>query len=334
MFRPKEEAETMRIKRMIRLALIGVCAVILLIVGSAFTYEQASRFIALWKYDPDGELVDVGGHKIHMVRQGSESPTVIFESGLDTLGHLSWYKVQEEVSEFATTLSYDRAGILWSERGDQEKSTDSMAADLEKVLVSEGFPKPYIVVGHSVAGITSRTFINRNQDEIAGVVFVDASHPDQAVSSPPSVPPEFMMSLMINSGLVRMTSGRIMPNTEAEDRINVISSALTHRSTRALLDEAEKLVAMSNSASSVNTFGDIPLIVISATGLSRNIPEDSSESVQEVLAMRETMQQDLLTLSRSSEHILAEESTHYVQLEQPEIVIDAIQRLTLSAQGN
>ena len=239
---------------------------------------------------------------------------------MDPYGHLSWYKVQEEVSSFATTVSYDRAGILWSERGRNPKSSESITTDLSKLLVNGNYPKPYVVVGHSLAGITLRKFIENHKNDIAGVVLVDVSHPDQAEIRPPKVPPRLVMNLMNSFGLIRFTSSRQMPNTEPMDRINLVASSLIHRSIGGMFEEAENVTALSADAKTVESFGAIPLIVISATGFTQIVTSSNYELVQQ----RIQMQKDLLSLSTESRQILASGSTHYVQLEEPNIVIDAI----------
>tara|TARA_R110002167_G_scaffold45324_4_gene136334 strand:- start:13932 stop:14906 length:975 start_codon:yes stop_codon:yes gene_type:complete len=313
----------MKIRIVFKWIVFFVLGVILLTVGGAFAYEQISRIIAERNYLPEGKLVDVGGHNLHVYREGSSSLTVIFESGMDPFGHLSWFKVQETIAQSATTVSYDRAGILWSERGDRPKSSQSITDDLTKLLTKGDYPKPYIVVGHSLAGITLRRFIETHKDDIGGIVLVDVSHPDQAILRPPKIPPRMLMGLMSSFGLLRLTSARQMPNTEPTDLINLAAPSLIHKSVSGMFDEAAAVAQLSIEAREISSFGGIPLIVISATSFSGNGASSENESFQ----LRTKMQQDLLSLSTDSRQILAGKSTHYVQLEEPDIVIDAIESL-------
>ncbi len=310
----------MKIRRILRVIALSFLGIILLTMSGAFTYEHISRVVAERTYRPEGRFIDVGGHKLHVVEQGNGAPTIIFESGMDPSGHLSWYKVQEELSRIATTISYDRAGILWSERGDHPKSSESITNDLTNLLANGGYPKPYILVGHSMAGITIRKFIETHKSDISGIVLVDASHPDQATLYPPKVPPRLMMNLMSSFGVIRLTSSRQMPNTEPGDRINLVGASLIHKGIGATFEEAAALTELSEDAKDVSSFGDIPLIVISANAFTRTA--NSSES--ELTRQRIKMQKDLLLLSTNRKQILASESSHYVQLEQPDIVINAI----------
>tara|TARA_R110002073_G_scaffold233333_5_gene394540 strand:+ start:250 stop:645 length:396 start_codon:yes stop_codon:yes gene_type:complete len=100
-----------RIKRI----LLSLLVLILTIAVLLLLYEKLQEVLADRNYQRPGRLVDVGGHKLHALLRGEIAPTVVFESGLGIDGHLSWYKGQGPVSEFARTISYDRAGVLWSD---------------------------------------------------------------------------------------------------------------------------------------------------------------------------------------------------------------------------
>lgn len=312
------------IRKVIIWAGSGLIALVFTLVVAALCYEQFNRFIAESKFSPEGLIAQIGDHSIHYVRAGTGSPTVIFESGLDSHGHLSWFKTQKELDAFTTTVSYDRAGILWSQRGKDEKSLESISADLTALLSNINAPKPYIVVGHSAAGITLRQFIKDNQSDIAGVVLVDASNPEQAISRPPKIPPSIVMKLMSASGLIRFSSNRLlMPNTSENDRINQLGRSLVHKSVEGSFDEAKAMLDMSRSAANIGDFGNIPLIVISSAGYKQNANSTSTEQEKE-FTLRERFQSELLNLSNRSIQIEAEKSGHYIQLEEPELIISAV----------
>lgn len=316
----------MQIQKLLRGFKITVLALLALPLTAGLVYELASRVAAENRYSPDGEIIDVGGHRLHMLRKGSGGPTVVFESGLDSFGHLSWYKVEEIVSRFSTTVSYDRAGLLWSERGSSPKTSESMADDLAALLHNGGFTKPYIIVGHSIAGITLREFIARNSDDIAGIVLVDASHPDQFNRIPEELnasPSRTIMELANSFGVIRMLSPRSFPNTEPDAGINTIATALVHRSIGTVVEELESAPRFAAQASSIASFGDIPLVVITATSPARNdsIPIEFRDDFTRIW---NELQEDLLSLSTNSQHLFSPGSGHYIQIDQPEIIIEAI----------
>jgi len=302
----------------ISLSLLGL---IIIIVLAGFIYEQISRINTKSKFPIQGELVSVGVHKLNYKSLGKGEPLVVFESGLDEGGFLSWQKVQEEVSKFTSTLSYNRAGILFSERGNSPKTGEAKADELYLLLKKTNNNGPYILVGHSLAGYMLRSFIAKYPQEVAGIVFVDVSHPDQSnrLSTSTTSPPPLSLIKFLNSiGVVRLFGGYSYPNTSKSDSINIITNAYRPESIPALLEEINNIELLAEEASKVNSFGDIPLIVITGTSINRD---------ENFLKLWIQMQKELLDLSTVSKHILAEKSEHYIQLEQPEIVVQAIQEL-------
>lgn len=311
---------------------LALVALLLIAVIAGFTYEQIARSAAERNFPPEGELISVGGHKLHFVRKGEGGPTVIFESGLEPGGHLPWFRVQDEIAKVTTTLSYDRAGILWSERGTNPKTGSAMATELHALLEGAGLPKPYILVGHSVAGITSRRFIAEYSDDIAGVVMVDASHPDQLqrlleLGQPTEAPPRLLMEAASSLGILRLLLSNTYPGTIESDDINLRANALQARGLSGTLDEMINLPLLAEEASAITSFGDIPLIVITGAAPDRFDIEGDEKLRTQMPIMWGELQADALTLSSDSKQVLATGSGHYIQPEEPEIVIDAIREL-------
>jgi pimeloyl-ACP methyl ester carboxylesterase len=116
--------------------------------------------------------VDAGGPSIRMLTTGNGEPTVVFESGsgspLET-----WVRVQPEVSKFARTISYDRAGNGLSEKGPVPRDGATIASELHTALVNSRARPPYILVGHSLGGPYIRIFAGLYPQEVAGMVLVD-----------------------------------------------------------------------------------------------------------------------------------------------------------------
>lgn len=127
-----------------------------------------------------GELVDVDGRKVHVRRLGepAEGPTVVFESGLSSPLEM-WSRVQTAVAEVAPTISYDRAGIGWSEAGERPRTAARIRGEFERLLEVLDVRGPLILVGHSYGGMLLRAFAQEHPDRVAGVVLVDAAHPEQ-----------------------------------------------------------------------------------------------------------------------------------------------------------
>jgi pimeloyl-ACP methyl ester carboxylesterase len=121
-----------------------------------------------------GELVDVGGgRRLYLSRKGLGGPAVIFESGIAATS-LNWAEMQERVSEFACAVSYDRGGLGWSSECGSERTPGNIARELRTLLVRAGIGPPYVLVGHSFGGLVARKFAAEHAEEVVGVVLLDA----------------------------------------------------------------------------------------------------------------------------------------------------------------
>ena len=320
---------------------IAILFTLLLVLG--FSYEQISRSLAERVHQQPGELIDVGSHKLHIVKKGTGGPTVIFESGLGYSGHLPWFKVQEEVAKFATTVSYDRAGLLWSERGENPKTASTVAAELNELLTNLGLEKPYILVGHSLAGVTLRPYVLNHIKDVGGMILVDGSHPDmkkhmsarlkeELLSSPPS---PLLIQAAVHFGLARlMLADNLQPSTEKGDNINQIVTTMLHKSLTGFVDEIASAEQMMAEVSDMRFLGDFPLTVITAISPARLDNTGFDDDLKkELLDLWLRLQKDLLTLSSNSTHVLAPDSGHFIQLEQPELVVEAIREMVSKKSG-
>lgn len=127
-----------------------------------------------------GELVDIGGRRLRVVRQGvlSDKPLIVLECGAFGCA-ADWAVVQDRLTaKGLANLAYDRAGLGFSDPGPAPRDGAAIAADLEALLAALGETGPVILVGHSMAGLLLRVFTPRNRDRVVGVVLVDAVTPE------------------------------------------------------------------------------------------------------------------------------------------------------------
>lgn len=324
----------MKVFRLAKKSFLGFLSILALIIVVGFVYEQISRLVAESKFSPNGEFVEVGDHKLHYIKKGKVGPTVVFDSGLGEGAH-SWSKIQNKINKYASTISYDRAGIMWSERGISPKSSKQITKDLHELLVKTKAQKPYIIVAHSMSGLTLRSYISKYNKDILGVVFVDVSHPVQNNRFPKETgsfinkTPAWLINFANNIGIVRLFFNPIYPNTDVNDPINIKVKALRTKSISAAFEEMQSFESITNEAAKISTFGNTPLTII--TGAS---PERYKYLKNEVLEIQfnniwSELQKELLKLSSDSKQILAKKSGHIVQMDQPEIVIESIKNMIL-----
>jgi pimeloyl-ACP methyl ester carboxylesterase len=132
-----------------------------------------------WNNPPRGVLIDVDGRKQRLVCEGEAragEPIIVFEAGAYS-GSADWGYLQPEVAKTARTCSYDRAGMGWSEPSKAPRDPATLARELKALLDAAGEKGPYVLVGHSMAGLLTRAFISQYPDHVVGLVLIDAADP-------------------------------------------------------------------------------------------------------------------------------------------------------------
>jgi pimeloyl-ACP methyl ester carboxylesterase len=308
---------------------------------------------------PPGKLVDVGGWRLHLNCTGSNKgkrPTVVLESGAGDFS-FDWSLVQPGISSFTRVCSYDRAGNAWSDLGPRPRTMKQIAYELHTALLNTGSKGPYVLVGQSIGGLLMRTFAGQYPKEVAGIVLVDSTHEDT--------------QLFLNGKIQRMrelAQGRTIPPIQTA--IPVSDKALSVEERQQLEDflkqigppkieppfdrlplpiQQVRLWALAQpqhyaadndpywgeefaeiyAARKTHEYplGDTPLIVL--TRGKSEYPD--TEEGKQLNADRKRMQLDLLKLSRNSKQIIATTSGHHIQLDDPELVIDAVRQLVDSS---
>lgn len=152
---------------------IGALAIL-----AGWVYQQAGTARDKKRHPAPGNLVDVGGRSLHLLAVGEGSPTVVFESGLMSTV-LSWQQVQPRIAEITRTVSYDRAGLGWSDPGPAPRDAERIVNELRELLDRDHIIPPFILVGHSFGGLTTRLFAARFPEQVAGLILIDPVVPGE-----------------------------------------------------------------------------------------------------------------------------------------------------------
>ncbi len=211
-----------------------VALLVLALIGAI--YQAFGTEIYRRIYPPPGELVDVGGHSLHINCVGEGSPTVILESGSGATS-VDWANIQPEVANTTRVCAYDRAGSGWSEPGPGPGDPQQIAGELHTLLGNAGIDGPYVLVGHSFGGLYVRMYDDLYPNEVEGMVLVDSSHPEQSarVAGAQTTPESSAQVLLSTQSLgdkplAVITAGEQEPIWfELQDELATLSSDSVHR---------------------------------------------------------------------------------------------------------
>jgi pimeloyl-ACP methyl ester carboxylesterase len=161
-------------KKWVKRLMVGSVALIL-----AWCVTGLAMASSGWNNPPRGEMVNVDGRQQRIVCEGqvvAGVPTVVFESGIYS-GSADWGYIQPLIAKGGRTCSYDRAGIGWSQSSPSPRDTGTMARELQQLLNAAGEAGPFVLVGHSMAGLLTRAYLSQFPNEVAGLVLIDAVDP-------------------------------------------------------------------------------------------------------------------------------------------------------------
>ncbi len=293
-------------------------------------------------------MIDIGGRSLHLIDRSASGPPVIFESGISATC-LNWTQVRSEVERFAQACTYDRAWLGWSDPAPLPRTTWAIVDDLHTLVDAARIPRPFILVGHSFGGMLVRAFAARYPGEVAGLVLVDPLSPSEWLNASPAqarmlgrgVKLARRGAVLARLGVVRaalallMSGGRRVPQWIAKlssGRGESVISRLvgevrkmppaTWPMVRAhwcqpngflgLAAYLESLPASSTEAAALIEPGAIPIIVLSAANSTPAQLEEREEWVRR---------------SPRGQHIIARKSGHWIQLDEPDLVVEAIREM-------
>ncbi len=335
-------------------AALGALAFLAIGMVAGAIYQAVASSVDVKKYPPPGKMVRVGELDMHLHCTGEGSPTVILEAGAGSPS-VGWVWVQEKVAEFTRVCSYDRPGFGWSSLASEPLSPEQVAATLHELLAAAGIPGPYVLVGHSDGGVYARSYRAQFPSDVAGMVLVDSSHESQNLRFPPAYlaslrQQEWMMKAcqaVSPFGVVRLTRlwTQLLPQTilSTQEGAAVVSTMYRNSYCQASANELEAVSEFLSQPQGPASLGDLPLVVISS-GLSLDemlaqtpraaVALMGEETFAQIVQISHDLQADLVNLSTQGRQVIAEESTHNIQWDQPDLVADAIREIVDRVRGN
>jgi pimeloyl-ACP methyl ester carboxylesterase len=304
---------------------------------------------------PPGQMIDVGGWRLHLDCRGPATPsqpTVILEAGIGDFS-VEWSLVQPEVATFARVCSYDRADDGWSDIGPHPRTLHQIVYELHTLLGNAGVRPPYVLVGHSFGGVVVHLFRATYPSDVSGMLLVEAgadnpqrmmpngnlvhssdlvtgkpipavkpSGPVREGDIPPGIVSQLQNAITQNAPRVNEPPRDKLP-APAQQMRTWAYAQLKHWLQGDNPVEAEELAQLRDERTkSAQLYGDLPLVVIT-----RGISDDDGPDSKAFAAEHRADHEAVAKLSRNGRLIVATKSGHHVQIDEPELVVNAIREI-------
>ena len=327
-----------------------------LLLAAGVVYQRVGLARQRREFAPPGQLIDVGGHRLHVNCRGAGSPIVLFESGI-AASSLSWSLVAPAVATFTRACAYDRAGLGWSESpSSNTRSTEPpqhpwsferIVRDLCALADHIGPQQKFVLVGHSFGSFVVRAFAARRPDQVVGLVLVDPATEWLTADAQRSrllrggQQLSRVGALLAHAGVVRaclalLTGGapgaprnfvKIFGPTAAHTLERLVGEVRKlppelHPTVRALWCQPKCFHAMADHMSVLER--GAPLIT--SVTLRRDIPVvvlSGGNQPAEQLAAHRLMAE----ASDRGRHAVASKSAHWIQFDEPELIVEAIKQM-------
>jgi pimeloyl-ACP methyl ester carboxylesterase len=286
--------------RLLTSKLVTLLMLALSVILSSCNKDQGPKPVAIEKDSGQKkaaeELIAVNGYRLFVKTEGNKKPAVVFISGLaDKLQ--TWKEVQPRVARFSQTFAYDRAGIGESDAVSGSRTSLEVAKELHGLLINAKIKAPYILVAHSIGGLHARMFAHLYPAEVAGLVLVDVLHEQQLLA---------FRDIVIDG----LTEDQVLEMVADQEDMTGGGRA--------------EFLASLRSADQVKVtrLPQVPLTVLTAL-----IPGENDSP--EAMLFKQFLHGQLASQVPGGKHVLAEQSGHYIQHDQPELIIQAIQEIAV-----
>jgi len=333
---PRAAWRSNQIVRWIGRVVLGLLALIIGLAAIGASYEAIMAAGDATRYPPPGQLIDVGGYRLHIACQGDGGRTVVLVTGLGG-SSLLWSRVQPAIASSTRVCVYDRAGLGWSDASSRARTPAAAATELHTLLTNAGIPGPYVLVGASVGGKYIRLFAEEYPNAVAGLVLVDARHesvdaaltPDERAAGLAGARRDSRLYWWLGRlGIMRLFGARLAAATSpgaaalpTNTATLLMVQASRPHALDAMVSESAGMTADDERLRAARPLGALPLVVLAA--------DSSVAQSPDWRAAQETQRQ----LSNNSRLIVVPQSSHFVSFDQPLAVVDAVQQVIISLQA-
>jgi pimeloyl-ACP methyl ester carboxylesterase len=304
-------------------------------------YHQFASYRDRKSLLPPGKLVTTSDGKVrHLDIRGTGNITVVLDA---SLGGVEGYLLIDELAKITKVCIYDRSGYGWSESSPAPRTSQQIVNELHDLLVTARISPPYILVGDSFGSYNLRLYAHQFPNEVRGLILTDGLHEDSMLSLPLSVG-LLKLFFTLSFGFVAIGAAlgivRILGELGAFelikpelkkfsqlDRKYVKRSFYSARHWLTMGREMWNLDTSGRQLKAADNLGDLPIISIKSQTFLRPLFGIKLLSLHTADRVRDRIHLDLLKLSTDTGQILAVRSSHFVWIDEPERIINAVATL-------
>ena len=292
------------------------------------------------KAQPPGDMVDVGGYKLHVKSVGvkNDKPTLVIEAGAGAFSEY-YYWIGEGLKDSMRVVRYDRAGIGYSELANSPRDPETNARDLHALLEASGEAPPYIIAGHSYGGHYARVFAKMYPEEVVGLAFLDAPHPDEHERLNKSSDPSHMNTfykigaVFGDLGVLHLIDKTILDILIAPGLPEHVTNRFKDYSKSGkylwgYIEEEEWHDELIDMARSTKDFGDLPVRVFAGTKLNEDLLLKMGIDPDFIRTERKKMQEEVATISTDGEVFFMKGGHHFfLDKEEADVVCEEVLKM-------
>lgn len=292
------------------------------------------------KYKPPGQIIDIGGYKLHLYSLGKGTITVVIDH---SLGGIDGYFLVEEIAKITRVCIYDRAGYGWSEQSPKPRCSGQIVKELDTLLKLGGIEPPYILVGDSFGSYNVRLYAKQFPEKVVGIVLTDGLHEAAMLKMSPTL---WALRIFFMSGFAMSTLGAVLGIIRLLGILRVFE--LLKKELRNFPDKTLRIVKRSfyhhqhwitmwremwnldvsaRQVRQADNFGALPIISIKAHTFFHRSLLNFYMPTKAADHLRDKMHNELLKLSTDCTQMLAKKSGHFVWVDEPEVIVKAIEEI-------
>ncbi|WP_414575249.1 alpha/beta fold hydrolase [Anabaena sp. CCY 9402-a] len=308
-----------------------------IIVLLATTFYQAIASLRENRQPPPGQLIDVGGYRLHFYTAGKSNPTVVLEH---SLGGMEGYLLVQEIAQLSRVCIYDRAGYGWSDHSPHPRTSQQIVTELDTLLTQAGIEPPYILVGNSFGSYNVRLYAHYFPEKVIGMVLTDGLHETGMLKMSIYLQAlklffvsGFFMSILGSMlGIIRLL--KVIGTFEIIKRelikfpqaaLNPIKRSFCRP--KHWITMSRELLNLDNSSRQlqlISQFEALPIVSIKANTFFQTSLWTVLLPIKAANHLREQMHKQIISLSTNCVQLDAHKSGHFVWIDQPELIINAI----------